>query len=52
MRSRSNYSTSHVNYNAAHVPAPYNSVMSRGFKTIPLSLTTFASSQIDEKCGF
>lgn len=59
MRAQSNYSSSRINYNAAHeightikkahVPIPYNSVMVQGWYTIPSSITSFDSSEVNRK---
>jgi predicted Zn-dependent protease len=59
MRAQSNYTSSRINYNAAHeightikmahVPIPTNSVMVQGWYNIPASLTSFDSGEINSK---
>lgn len=59
MRAQSNYTTSRINYNAAHeightikmahVGIPTNSVMVQGWYNIPTSITSFDSGEVNTK---
>lgn len=59
MRAQTYYTTSRINYNAAHeightikmahVPIPYNSVMVQGWYNIPSSLTSYDSGEVNRK---